>query len=91
MPDIRDVRFTAASSRDRRAGLLGFVAVTLHCGIRLDGLTLRRTLDGDLALSFPSRLDRNGREHPYILPLGERAQRRFEDDVFSRLDLEAMR
>jgi hypothetical protein len=51
-------------------GLLGYVSCTV-AGLHLDGLTLRRTRGGRLAVSFPCRRDRRGRRHPIVRPRGK--------------------
>ena len=53
---ISSVRFAPASDADQRAGLLGFVTCTMG-NLVLDGITVRRTRAGQLALSFPERRD----------------------------------
>ena len=85
---VSDVRFTSASREDREAGLIGWVALTVNRSIRLDGLTLRRTLNGRLALSFPSHRDQAGREHPYIRPLDNENRGAIEAQIFAALGLE---
>jgi len=56
------------------AGRVGFVACTV-AGLRLDGLVLRRTRGGRLALSFPCRRDARGRRHPFVRPEGPGLER----------------
>lgn len=88
MPEVRtihDVRFTPASRRLVRRGLLGWVAFTVGDGWRVDGVAIRRTRRGRLALSFPSRVDTCGREHPYVLPT--RGRRQLEREVLWELGL----
>ena len=84
---ISDVHFTAASPAQVQAGLLGFVGCTLNSSLRLDGIALRRTADGRVALSFPARRDASGRQHFYVRPLDDRARREIEHHVFNALGL----
>lgn len=83
--DLTDVRFIAASASDRAEGLLGYVSFTLNGLLRLDGLTLRRTLTKRLALSFPARRDRAGRQHPYYRPVDDAAREALEAAVLGAL------
>lgn len=84
---FRDVQFTEASERDREQGLLGFVAVSIG-PLRLDAISVRRTLHGRLVLSFPTRKDGQGRSHPVIRPLGDRERRQVEFEILGQLSLE---
>ncbi len=86
-PRISDVRLTATTRENREQGLLGFISLTIDNGLRIDGLTLRRTLEGELTLSYPARRDRDGREHPYIRPTGESAGRQIQEEVLTQLGL----
>ena len=84
---ITDVGFAGAPGYDKRRGLLGWVAFSVY-GLRLEGLTLRRTLDGHLTLSFPARRDAAGREHFYIRPVDDATRRDIEDQVFRAFGIE---
>jgi len=84
---VTSARMTAASAADRDRGLLGYLRVTLNDGIVLDGLTLRRRAGGGLYLAFPARTTAAGERHPIIRPVGDRARRAFERDVFRALGL----
>ncbi len=67
-PDvITDVRFARAPNGDRETGLLAYASCR-YGDLFIDGLALRRTLSGRLAVAFPARRDRAGRRHPYIVP-----------------------
>ena len=55
-------------------GLLGYVSCT-YGRVRLDGISLRRTRAGRLALSFPARRDADGHNHPIIRPLDDSERR----------------
>lgn len=84
---VSDLRFEPAKEGDISTGLLGYVSLTVGESLRLDGLTLRRTLSGRLTLSFPSRTARTGKTHPYIRPVDDAARRAFEAQVLSMLGL----
>jgi hypothetical protein len=87
MPRISHIRFVVASRDDISRGVLGWVSLTLDGALRLDGIALRRTLDGRLALSFPARRDGSGRQHPFVRPLDDVSRRQIEAQVFRALGL----
>jgi len=87
-PRIAGVRFTPAPEHDHQKGLLGYASFLVGNGLRVDGVCLRRTKGGRLALSFPSRRDRYGRTHPYLRPICDDARRSIEDQVFAALGLD---
>ena len=84
---IADIKFVAAEGDDRAAGLLAWISCVIDDTVLIDGITLRRTLDGRLALSFPSRRDSSGRQHPIVRPLDDRARREIETQIFAALGL----
>lgn len=91
MPDaltISGVTLHAAPPEDVRRGLLGWVTCTIADALVLDGITLRRTLEGRLTLSFPARSDRRGRQHPFVRPLDDPTRRAIEAAVFRALGLD---
>ena len=82
---VEDVRFTPASERDLATGMLGWLAFTIDRTIRLDGVALRRTLQGRLALSFPARQSRGGRRHALVRPVDDEVRRDLEAQVLGAL------
>jgi hypothetical protein len=72
-PDLRisEVRYTPAPTADAQQGLIGFVTLVVDEALRLDGLALRRTLAGDLRLSWPTRIDRAGSKHAVVRPISD--------------------
>ena len=88
---VADVRFTAASTEDVERGLFGWVSCLINGTLCLDGLAVRRTLDGRLVLSFPARTDGAGRQHFYVRPLDDCARREIEEAVFRALGLEQVK
>ena len=82
---ISDVRFVSGPPTDVRGGLIGWVSCVVNGTIHLDGISLRRTLNGRLTLSFPGRRDRAGRRHYYVRPLNERSRRDIEHQVLRAL------
>lgn len=82
---ISDVRFTLASAAHRASGLLGFVAFTVLDAFRVDGVTVRRTRNGTVALAFPARRDASGRKRAIIHPVSNAVRGRVEDHVLERV------
>ena len=80
---VSNVRFVAAAEADRAAGLLGW-ARCRYGDLVLDGIAVRRTLDGRYVLTFPSKKVR-GREWPYVRPIDDAARTAIERAVLSRL------
>ena len=83
---VRDVSFTPATEDHVDAGLLGWISFAVGDLLRLDGVTLRRTRDGRLALGYPAR-ESAGRKHPYMRPFDDRARRLLEQQVLGALGL----
>ena len=87
MTDLRNVRFVPGASPDRAQGLLGYLRFEIG-GLVVDGVTLRRTREGELRLSFPERRDRRGGRHPVVRPVDARVRQEIEWAVVSAFDLE---
>ena len=81
---VTNIRFVSAPA-DASPGLLGWASFVLDDSLRLDSIAVRRTRAGELALSFPARLDRRGAEHPYIRPIDHAARIAIEAQVFAAL------
>ena len=88
-PDLRisGLRFAPATCEDSVSGLLGWCTFLLNDRVRVDGVAVRRKLDGRLALSWPARTDADGRRHPYLRPIDDTTRRALEADVFAALGL----
>jgi DNA-binding cell septation regulator SpoVG len=86
-PAISDVRFTPGSRADVATGLLGWVACVVDDRLVLDGITLRRTASGRLALSFPERRTATG-AYPYMRPVDAPARRDIEQAIFRAIAAE---
>ena len=85
---ISNLQFKSARISDAESGLLGWISCSINGTLRLDGIAVRRTLDGRLALSFPARRDEAGRQHAYVRPLDDTGRRDFERQVFQALGIE---
>lgn len=77
--------FSSAPEQLQARGLLGWLCVTVNEAIQIDGIALRRTLVGDLVITFPERRDSSGNHHPIVRPLGEEARRSIEEQIFDAL------
>ena len=84
---VSDVRFSAAGVELRREGLLGWVTCTVG-NLVLDGITVRRTREGRLTLSFPARRGRGGEQHAYIRPLDDRVRQAIECEIIDAIDVD---
>ena len=87
-PDIRIRTWVRGTPDDERSGLLGFLSI-FYGGLIVDGITVRRTATGKLALSFPERRDRKGRAHSVVRPVDDESRRRIEAIVFGAATLAA--
>jgi hypothetical protein len=82
---LTDVRFTAAPVDLVETGLLGWITAVIGGVLRVQGLALRRTASGRLTISYPTRTDRNGLEHPFLAPVDDEARRHVEDQILAAL------
>jgi len=86
---VSDLRFSEASEADARTGLVGWIRLVINDAIALDGIALRRTLDGNrLTLSFPARRDGSGRQRFFVRPITDEARRELERQILSRLGID---
>lgn len=86
-PRATQIRFVPSDPVNRARGLLGFVSLLLDDAVRIDGIAVRRTMAGKLALSFPMRRSRTGHEHYVARPVTDAAREAIEAQVFAALDL----
>lgn len=84
---VADVRLVDALPADVRRGLLGFVSCTLGGKVWLEGLTLRRSREGRLYVSFPRPRDARGRERSIVRPVDMASQRDIEAQIFLALGI----
>ena len=89
MTDLRitSVGFTSATPTDVHTGLLGYVTCVANDALLIDGITLRRTRDGRVTLSYPARRDANGNTHHTVRPINDEARRAVEAQVFRALGI----
>jgi hypothetical protein len=82
---VTHVAFTPAGADDRSRGLLGWVECSLGGLLRLDGIAVRRTLEGRITLAYPARKSSGGARHHYFRPLDDRARRELEVAILGEL------
>ena len=83
-PEIVVRSWVRASDQEIRSGLLGFISAFVG-DLIVDGIVLRRTVSGRLALSFPARTSRSGHRHPYVRPVDDDARRAVERTILGQL------
>jgi hypothetical protein len=83
-PHIGEIRFHRADQAHGETGILGWITVQLDSA-QVDGVTLRRTREGELTLSFPERRDRTGHRYPTVRPLGRAERHEIEAPLLARL------
>ncbi len=88
LPVVSEVRLVAATQADQCRGLLGYVSLLIDGCLHVDGIALRRTRGGRLALAFPCRRDRDGRRRAIVRPLNDAARVSIERRVLAALQLE---
>ena len=81
------MRWSAASPRLQRTGLLGSVHCRLNGALGISGIKLRRTRAGRYTLSFPA-YGRRKRRGFYLRPLSDEVRRELEDQILAALGLE---
>jgi hypothetical protein len=81
------IAITPASERDADTGLLAYLDLEINRLVRIDGVALRLTLAGALALSFPSRTSRRGARHALVRPTDRAARHAIERAIFAALGI----
>ena len=82
---ITDVKCVHAGAKDSATGLLAFVSFKIGDVLFVDGVTVRRTLENKITLSWPCRTDGAGRRHPILKPLDDRARQQLERRILKAL------
>ena len=80
--NISEIRITAASPADRDAGLIAFVSCT-YGEIEIDGIAIRKTVDGRIIVTFPARQWTGCRRKYFITPRSVPVRRAFEEAILS--------
>jgi DNA-binding cell septation regulator SpoVG len=84
---LTSIAISPASERDADEGLLAFLALELDGLVQIDGVALRLTEDGRLALSFPTRTSRRGTKHSLLRPVSSAARAAIERTIFEALGI----
>ena len=84
--DIRIRTWVRGTADDVRRGLLGYLSI-LYGNLVVDGVTVRRTAEGRLALSFPERRDKHGSRHSVVRPIDDASRREIEAAIFGQATL----
>ncbi|MBK9387331.1 MAG: septation protein SpoVG family protein [Planctomycetes bacterium] len=84
---ITAVTITPTGDDDADDGLLAFLVIEVESLFRIDGVTLRLTDEGRLALSFPSRTSRRGTKHSLVRPRDQAARAAIERAIFAALGI----
>ena len=79
---IRNFTIILAAPDQERGGLLGWAGVAVG-PFRLDGLAIRRRLDGEVIVTYPAKKDARGGVHHAITPLDPELDRRIRTAVLS--------
>ena len=87
---VTDVRFVPADAEHQATGLLGWISFTLGRCVRIEDVTLRRTREGRLSLSYPGKRVRKDKIRHAVRPVSDRVRRDIEHQVFSKLRREIM-
>jgi DNA-binding cell septation regulator SpoVG len=88
LPKVRVVAFSNAAPHHVETGLLGWLACEFGDLLRVSSITLRRTHEGVLYLSFPERVDSAGRRHADVHPLTKESRRAIERAVIRALEVQ---
>ena len=84
---VTNVQFVAASSRDAECDIVGWVSCTLNGAVRVDGITVRRMLSGDITVSYPTRKDGWGQKHAILKPLNDQVRRELQCQILAAIGL----
>ncbi len=82
---ITNVAFVSAGPKNAAEGLLGWITCVVNDTLVLDGLTLRKTRDGRLTLSYPARRDAEGKQHFILRPIDDGARLDLENQILTAL------
>jgi DNA-binding cell septation regulator SpoVG len=82
------ITITPAPFEHRSDGLVAFVAVTLNGSLRIDGITVRRSLTGRLYVSFPRHRNSRGEEQFVVRPLDQETTAHLESQILAAFQTE---
>ena len=78
---IRIRTWVRGTADDERAGLMGWLSI-FYGDVVIDGIAVRRTAAGRMALGFPERVSKRGERHSIVFPINAEARREIEAEVF---------
>jgi hypothetical protein len=81
---VGELRFHPADRAQRERGLIGWTTFELG-SVRVDGVAVRRTRDGRLTLSFPTRVDDRGRLRAVVRPRSREAHEEIVAQVIAEI------
>jgi hypothetical protein len=64
---------------------LAYVSFRISNALLVDGVTVRRTRDNRITLSWPTRSDGAGRRHPLLRPLDDLSRQRLEAQIIKAI------
>jgi hypothetical protein len=79
---VRDVALVIAGPANEERGLLAWAAISIG-PLRLDGLAVRRRLDGELIVTYPARKDPGGKLHRSMTPLDPELDRQIRTSIIA--------
>ena len=82
---IGTVRYIAAPAASVETGLLGWVSFIVNRMLHVNGVAVRRTMEGKTVLSFPAREGRNGQRFFFLRPVNDAARIEIEQQVLTAL------
>jgi hypothetical protein len=66
-----------APAADRDRGIISYISCIVNDALRIDGVALRRTLEGEYSVSFPKKPGRSIDQHYYFKPINEAMRQEF--------------
>ena len=82
---ITEVRLTPAPEHMVPRGMLGWASFLIDGRLHAGGVAVRRSLQGRVYLSYPSRDDGWGRRWDYLKPIDDETRREIERQVLEQL------
>ena len=79
---LEDVVVTPATGAELEGGILAWCRAR-YGGLWIDGITVRKTRDGRIAIVFPARRDGAHRQHFYVQPADLATRRALEAAILA--------
>lgn len=84
-PAVHLAGFAAAHPFQTQTGLLGLASLGIGAALVIEGVAVRRTREGRVYLSFPSRELRTGERRHVVRPVDAASRRWIEEQVIAQL------